>query len=170
MKTNDIIAIITACIALISVVFSIITTLRSNHLQTEILRLTEETREFEIAKGEQQLLQLLSRYFVVQLNCWEPNGKMKTDQASVEKYICELKLIDEDARAIRNNPFYYEIATKYPEIDLLWISLRGLITERENDNQMALDLNTFERFRNLFHKVKKKSTQNAISNRRIIIV
>ncbi len=119
-----------------------------------MLELSRSSQEFEVKKGELQLIQLLSRYFVVQLNCWELNGKMKTDAASVKKYILELKLINEDAQAIRNNPFYYEIASKYPESDLLWISLRGLIAERETDMKMALDPNTFDRFCDLFDKVK----------------
>lgn len=146
MKISDYIAIFAVIIAVVSGFFSIKSDSKATRLQSEMLELSKSSQEFEIRKGELQLIQLLSRYFVVQLNCWELNGKMKTDPASVEKYICELKLINDDARKISNNPFYYEIASKYPEIDLLWISLRGLIIDKETDIKMSLDPNTFYRF------------------------
>jgi len=143
----------------ISIAFGIIswkTSYKANNLQTEVLNITKQSKEFEIRKGEILLISLLGRYFVIQLNCWEQDGKMKTDKISVEKYIHELKQLCEDVDGLVPNPFYIEVLEKYPEINLLWISLRGSIIDREQDQGMAVNPQTFNQFYDLYFKIKKK--------------
>ena len=142
---------------IVSIIFKVITILTSqkaNKLQTEVLSLSKKANEFEIKKGEVLMMRLLGRYFVLQLNCWEPSGKIKTDKMSIEFYIQELKLLSTEVNNLISNPFYIEILEKYPEINLLWISLRQNILERENSDIMAVNPQTFQKFYDLYYKLK----------------
>ena len=142
---------------IISIIFGIITiltSLKANRLQSEVLSLSRKANEFEIKKGEVLMMSLLGRYFVLQLNCWEPSGKIKTDKISIEFYIQELKLLSTEVNNLISNPFYIEILEKYPEINLLWISLRQNILERENSDIIAVNPQTFEKFYDLYYKLK----------------
>lgn len=144
---------------IVSIIFGVITILTSqkaNRLQSEVLSLSKKANEFEIKKGEVLMMSLLGRYFVLQLNCWEPNGKIKTDKISIEFHIQELKLLNTEVNNLISNPFYIEILEKYPEINLLWISLRQNILERENSDIMAVNPQTFEKFYDLYYKLKRE--------------
>ncbi len=144
---------------IVSIIFGVITILTSqkaNRLQSEVLSLSKKANEFEIKKGEVLMMSLLGRYFVLQLNCWEPSGKIKTDKISIEFHIQELKLLNTEVNNLISNPFYIEILEKYPEINLLWISLRQNILERENSDIMAVNPQTFEKFYDLYYKLKRE--------------
>lgn len=144
---------------IVSIIFGVITILTSqkaNRLQSEVLSLSKKANEFEIKKGEVLMMSLLGRYFVLQLNCWEPSGKIKTDKISIEFHIQELKLLSTEVNNLISNPFYIEILEKYPEINLLWISLRQNILERENSDIMAVNPQTFEKFYDLYYKLKRE--------------
>ncbi len=150
---------------LISVIFGIKTWMTSNQankLQEKVLILTQQAKEFEIRKGEILLMSLLGRYFVIQINCWEPNGKMRTDKINTEQYINELKQLSQDVNDLVTNPFYIEVLEKYPEINLLWISLRRFIIQKEQDRKMSVDPQLFDKFHDLYFKIK-----NEISDRDI---
>lgn len=144
---------------IVSIIFGVITILTSqkaNRLQSEVLSLSKKANEFEIKKGEVLMMSLLGRYFVLQLNCWEPSGKIKTDKISIEFHIQELKLLSTEVNNLISNPFYIEILEKYPEINLLWISLRQNILEREKSDIMAVNPQTFEKFYDLYYKLKRE--------------
>lgn len=144
---------------IVSIVFGVITILttqKANRLQSEVLSLSKKANEFEIKKGEVLTMSLLGRYFVLQLNCWEPSGKFKSDKLSIEFYVQELKQLSTEVNNLISNPFYIEILEKYPEINLLWISLRQNILERENSNIMAVNPQTFEKFYDLYYKIKRE--------------
>lgn len=147
----------------ISIIFGIIswkTSNKANNLQEKVLNLTTQAKEFEIRKGEILLMSLLGRYFIIQINCWEPDGKMRTAKIDVDQYIHELRQLSEDVNDLVTNPFYIEVLEKYPEINLLWISLRRVIIEREQDQKMAVNPQVFEKFYDLYFKIK-----NEISDR-----
>lgn len=147
----------------ISIIFGIIswkTSNTANNLQEKVLNLTTQAKEFEIRKGEILLMSLLGRYFIIQINCWEPDGKMRTAKIDVDQYIHELKQLSEDVNDLVTNPFYIEVLEKYPEINLLWISLRRVIIEREQDQKMAVNPQVFDKFYDLYFKIK-----NEISDR-----
>jgi len=142
---------------LISIIFGTKTCMTSNQankLQEKVLILTQQAKEFEIRKGEILLMSLLGRYFVIQINCWEPNGKMRTDKINTEQYINELKQLSQDVNDLVTNPFYIEVLEKYPEINLLWISLRRFIIQKEQDREMSVDPQLFDKFHDLYFKIK----------------
>jgi hypothetical protein len=150
---------------LVSIIFGIVTLLntrKANRLQNEVLNLSKHADEFEIKKGEILLISLLGRYFVIQLNCWEPSGKMKSDKLSIQHFINELKQLNNDINNLITNPFYIEILEKYPEINLLWISLRYSIIDRENSGSMAVNPQTFEKFFDLYFKIKNEIKDKVI--------
>jgi|SRR5690554_4070557 len=141
----------------ISIVFGVVsynTSRKANKLQTEVLKLSKEANEFEINKGEVLMMRLLGRYFIVQLNCWELNGKMKHDKLSINNYIRELEQLDLDFNTMISNRFYIEALKKYPEIDLLLILLRYSIHDRKENQTMAVNYNMFVKFYDLYYKIK----------------
>ena len=147
----------------ISIIFGIktwMTSNQANNLQEKVLILTQQAKEFEIRKGEILLMSLLGRYFAIQINCWELNGKMRTDKINTEQYIHELKQLSQDVNDLVTNPFYIEVLEKYPEINLLWISLRRFIIQKEQDSKMSVDPQLFDKFHDLYFKIK-----NEISDR-----
>ena len=151
--------IISGFALIISIVFGIIASIAShktNNLQNEVLSLRKQANEFEIKKGEILLMSLIGSYFVIQINCWEPTGKMRTDKISMQQYIDGLKQLNKDVNNLIVNPFYIDILEKYPEINLLWISLRRAIIEREQEEKMAVNPQTFNLFYDLYFKIKNE--------------
>jgi len=149
----------------ISIIFGIKTwntSNRTNNLQGEVLILTQQAKEFEIRKGQILLMSLLGRYFAIQLNCWEPNGKMKTEKMEIKQYIHELKQLSQDVNDLVTNPFYIEVLEKYSDINLLWISLRRFIIQKEHDQQMSVDPQLFDRFHDLYFKMKDEISDRDI--------
>jgi hypothetical protein len=133
----------------VSIIFGVIswkTSKKANNLQEEVLNLTTQAKEFDIRKGEILLMSLLGRYFALQINCWEPNGKMRIDKVNTKQYIHELKQLSQDVNDLVKNPFYIEVLEKYPDINLLWISLRRFIIQKEEDRKMSVDPQLFEGF------------------------
>jgi|SRR5690554_4351672 len=156
---------ISAGALLLSIIFGVISFIssrKSNKLQTEVLSLSKQINSFEIRKGEVLLLGLIGKYFTIQLNCWELDGKMKTDKLSIKLYINELKQLNSEGISLFTNPFYIEMLKKHPEIHLLWISLRYSITEREESKTMAVNSDTFRLFYNLYHSIKNEINDKSI--------
>lgn len=129
---------------------------KANNLQHEVLSLAKEANEFEVRRGEILLMSLLGRYFVIQFNCWEPGGKIRTDPVSVEQYIQGLRQLGDEVDALTTNPFYVGILEKYPEMNLLWITLRGFVVEIEQSRKAAVSTLVFDKFYDLYEKVKKE--------------
>lgn len=153
---------------LISIIFGLLswkTSKKANKLQEEVLNLTTEAKEFEIRKGEILMMSLLGRYFAIQINCWGSEGKMRTSKLDTDQYINELKQLSQDVNDLVTNPFYIEVLEKYPEINLLWISLRRFIINMEHDQKMSVNYQLFERFYALYFKIKDEiSDQNMFNN------
>ena len=144
---------------IISIIFGVnswITSAKQNSLQEQFLVLEKEANKFELKKGEILLMGLLGRYFTIQLNCWEVNGKIRTDEISIEQYIYELKQLNQDVNALVTNPFYIEALEKHPEINLLWIYLRRFIIQSEHDHKMSVNPQLFDKFYDLYFKIKKE--------------
>ncbi|MFO8010514.1 MAG: hypothetical protein R6U89_06855 [Dehalococcoidia bacterium] len=107
-------------------------------------------------------MSLLGRYFAIQINCWEPNGKMRIDKVNTKQYIHELKQLSQDVNDLVKNPFYIEVLEKYPDINLLWISLRRFIIQKEEDRKMSVDPQLFEGFHSLYFKIKNEISDKEI--------
>ena len=171
METSDWIAIGALLVAAISLIGQIISNNKSNkatstanEIQIETLRLSKKIDDFENRKGEILLLNIIGRYFVIQLNCWEPNGKMRTDGISVKKFISELKQLSNDFNELINNPFYIKFIENHPDINLLIISLRGTIIERENIKEFGVNFQTFSFFYKAYNDLKEEIKGNPILN------
>lgn len=171
METSDLIACGALLVSLITFVWQILSnrksnkaTTKANEIQIETLRLSQKIDNFENRKGEILLLNIIGRYFVIQLNCWELDGRMRTDEISVKKYISELKQLSNDFNELINNPFYIKFIEKHPDINLLIISLRGSIIERESSQQFGINYQTFEFFYNIYADLKKEISGNEILN------
>jgi hypothetical protein len=144
---------------LVSIIFGIIswkTFNKANDLQEKVLNLTTQAKEYEIRKGEIVLMSLLGRYSIIQINCWELDGKMRTTEIDVDQYINELRQLNEGVDDLVTNPFYIEVLEKYPEINLLWIALRRVIIERERDKKMEINPQLFEKFYDLYFKIRNR--------------
>jgi hypothetical protein len=142
---------------LVSIIFGVYTIIishKANRLQNEVLELSKKADDFEIKKGEVLLISFIGRYFIAQLDCWEQSGKMRSDKLSVRKYTNELNQLSNDINSLSSNPFYIAILEKYPEMNLVFISLRYSVIERGNTETMAVDPLLFEGFFDLYNKIK----------------
>lgn len=137
---------------IISIVFGIITIIYTR----KTIKLEQQAIDFNIKKGAILLMGLLSRYFTIQLSCWDPNGKMLKDSTSLNQYIQELDLLSQEANELTPNPFYIKVLTKYPELNLLWTNLRYFITKSKRDQKMVVNPQVFEKFYDLYFKVKNE--------------
>ncbi len=169
MEPSDWISIGALSVALASFVGQLISnqksnraTKKSNEIQTETYRLSKKIDDFENRKGEILLLNIIGRYFVIQLNCWEPDGPLKKDQVSIENYKSELKQLSNDFNELINNPFYIKFIENHPDINLLIITLRGNIIEREFSNDMAVNPLVFDHFYNIYNTLKEEIKGNEI--------
>lgn len=82
------------CLASIAIVISVIvfiqqvrSTKKSNEIQFETYRLSKKIDDFENRKGEVLLLNIIGRFFIVQLNFLQINGKVNSE--SDKKNICQ---------------------------------------------------------------------------------
>ncbi len=107
METSDFIAIGAFIIAAFSFIGQRKFNKRNEKLQTEnnrisgsVLQLEEEFKDYIKEKGEQKVLDVFTHFFIIQLNCWEPNGKMKTDLNSLNQFIRELKQISKELETV----------------------------------------------------------------------
>lgn len=171
MKASEWIALGALSVSVFTFIWQIISNRKSkkaseiaNEIQKETLKLSKKVDDFENRKGEILLLNIIGRFFVIQLNCWEIDGKMRTDKISIKKYINELKQLSNDFNELINNPFYIKFIEKHPDINLLIISLRGAIIERENSEKFGINFHTFEFFYNIYNELKIEIAGNEILN------
>lgn len=162
MVLSDWIALGALVIAIISIVSQIISNTKSNDIQRETFRLSKKIDDFENRKGEILLLNIIGRYFVIQLNRWEPNGKMLKDKISSNIYISELKQLSNDFNELVNNPFYIKFIENHPDINLLILSLRRTIVERENSKAFEVNFQTFNFFYKAYKDLKIEIAGNKI--------
>lgn len=114
-----------------------------------------QQNEFDIKKGEILLLGLTGRYFILVINNWEENGKMRKDKLSIKKYLAGLKSLDRDFNELLGNTFYINLLEVYPDINLLLVSLRSEIIDKEENINPGVDGKTFDLFYNLYFSLKR---------------
>ena len=54
----------------------------NNEISKSIFQLDKQFKNYIKEKGEQKVLDVFTHYFIIQINCWNPDGKMKIDNNS----------------------------------------------------------------------------------------
>lgn len=156
MEVSDWLSVIALLIAIISMVGQFLLSKRSNNIQSETFRLSKKIDDFENRKGEVLLLNIIGRYFILTLNCFEPppSGKMRKDKASYKRFLSGLTQLSNDFNELISNPFYIKFIEEHPDINLLILSLRGAIIEMEESQELKINPETFKFFYDIYNHLK----------------
>lgn len=155
MEPDNFISFVAILISVVSLINQYGQTKRSNQIQSETYRLSQKMDDFENRKGEILLLNIIGRYFVIQLNYLETPGK-PIFEVDKEKYLSGLKQLSDDFNELASNPFYIKFIELHPDINLLILSLRGAIIEQEDMTDHKINPQTFTLFLDMYYKLKEE--------------
>lgn len=118
----------------------------NNEVAKSIYKLDKQFNDYIKEKGEQKVLDVFTHYFIIQINCWEPNGKMKTDLNSLNQYKRELKQISKELESIKEENIFLLLKKNFPDLKILPTILNNYISDLNAKQQIEINPDVFRLF------------------------
>lgn len=118
----------------------------NNEISKSIFQLDKQFNNYIKEKGEQKVLDVFTHYFIIQLNCWNPNGKMKTDNNSLNQYKRELNQISKELESIKEENIFLLLKKNFPDLQMLSAILNDFISILETKQRIEINPDVFRIF------------------------
>lgn len=101
------------------------------------------TIDSEKRKGKQIILELIKKYLISFNSSWDMQTKtLKTDAITKEQYLRVIEIIESEFNELTSNPYYLDIAYKFPKLTMLQVYISREIAESRNSTTFALNKET----------------------------
>lgn len=118
----------------------------NNEISKSIFQLDKQFKNYIKEKGEQKVLDVFTHYFIIQINCWNPDGKMKIDNNSLNQYKRELVQISKELESIREENIFLLLKKNFPDIQMLSTILNDFISILETKQRIEINPDVFRIF------------------------
>lgn len=118
----------------------------NNKISESIFQIDKQFKDYIKEKGEQKVLDFFTHFFIVQQNCWELSGKLKTDNHSLSQYIRELKQISKELETINEEKIYLLVKKDFPVLNILPSLLSDYISKLNSNNRLEINPSVYRIF------------------------
>jgi len=109
----------------------------------------------EKRKGKLLLLELIKKYLISFNSSWDINTKkLKTDNIAKEQYLRVVEVIESEFKDLSANPYYLDLAFKFPNLTMLQVYVSREIAELRNRPDFVLNTETLKHWFQLYSLVK----------------
>jgi hypothetical protein len=115
----------------------------------------KETINAEKRKGKLIILELIKKYLISFNSSWDKNtNQLKTDNITKEQYLRVIEVIESEFKDLTGNPYYLDLAFKFPNLTMLQVYISREIAELRNQPNFALNKETMRFIFQLYSLVK----------------
>lgn len=118
----------------------------NNEISKSIFQLDKQFKNYIKEKGEQKVLDVFTHYFIIQINCWNPDGKLKTDRNSLNQYKRELIQISKELESIKEENIFLLLKKNFSDLQMLSAILNDFISNLETKQRIEINPDVFRIF------------------------
>lgn len=159
-------------IAIVISIIAIILSIKNNNLSEALNEIEIERDNLEYEKGKVALLNLISKYFILNYQRTEFNGtnfRTRTESSYSDNYVKEIEMLSQQFDNLIDNPYYTKLYNKYPFIGSISLFLRKEIMflnkAKSENKEYGYDHDVwrimYDAFSNLRKEISSKTRMNS---------